>query len=156
MISYIKRKIRNYLNFILNDLFVVQNLQLEHKIKSIISNQPTDKKYIGQLLIWLQEEKIKNSKIIDLSTVEFSIYSQFGQDGILNYLINTLNIPIEYQTFIEFGVENYEEATTRFLLELKNWRGLVIDGDEKNIEWIKSQNYYWKNDLEATSNFITL
>ena len=32
------------------------------------------------------------------------------------------------KTFIEFGVQNYRESNTRLLLQLRNWRGLIIDG----------------------------
>jgi hypothetical protein len=88
----------------------------------------------------------------DIHQAEFKIYSQFGDDGIIQYLIN--NVDIEEQTFVEFGVENYTEANTRFLLVNDNWRGLVIDGSEANIESIKSDEIYWKYELTAVARFI--
>jgi hypothetical protein len=83
---------------------------------------------------------------------EFKVYSQFGDDGIIQYLIN--NVEIESRTFIEFGVENYTEANTRFLLVNNNWRGLVIDGNERDIEYIKNDGIYWKYDLTAVHRFV--
>ena len=56
---------------------------------------------------------------------------------------------------MEFGVENYEESNTRFLLFNNNWSGLIIDSSEKNISYIKQSNYFWKYDLEAICSFIT-
>ena len=41
--------------------------------------------------------------------------------------------------FIEFGVENYEEANTRFLMENNNWSGLIIDSSLENVEHIKQK-----------------
>ena len=35
-----------------------------------------------------------------------------------------------------------------------NWQGLVIDGDENHISHIKSQNYYWRNDLTAVQAWV--
>ena len=49
-----------------------------------------------------------------LADYEFRVFSQWGQDGIIQYLIR--NLPIEQKTFIEFGVQSYQEANTRFLV----------------------------------------
>ena len=40
------------------------------------------------------------------------IFSQFGDDGIISFLVD--NIKIHSKKFIEFGVENYEEAKLKF------------------------------------------
>lgn len=90
---------------------------------------------------------------LPLSDYEFKVFSQWGDDGIIQYLINTLDIP--NKTFIEFGVENYEEANTRFLLINNNWSGLIIDGSRTNIDEVKKSELYWKYDLKAVSEFIT-
>jgi len=84
---------------------------------------------------------------------EFSVFSQWGQDGIIQYLIK--RVPIENHTFIEFGVEDYSESNTRFLMMHDNWSGLVMDGKESNINSIKSREYYWRHDLTAQCAFIT-
>lgn len=88
-----------------------------------------------------------------LSEVEFKAFSQWGEDGIIQYLIN--KIPIEDRVFIEFGVENYVESNTRFLLLNNNWKGLVIDGSKKHIKYIRDDTIYWKHDLTAVCQFIT-
>ena len=75
-----------------------------------------------------------------------------GEDIIIQYLIN--KIPIKNKIFIEFGVDTYVEANTRFLLENDNWSGLVLDGSSKNIEYIRSSDLYWKYDLIAKNIFI--
>jgi hypothetical protein len=95
----------------------------------------------------------KYNKKRNIQDYEFKVYSQFGDDGIIQYLINTFpSIP---KKFIEFGVENYEEANTRFLLIYNNWSGMVIDGNKKNIDYIKQDEIYWKYDIHARCEFIT-
>ena len=89
-----------------------------------------------------------------LHEVEFKVFSQFGDDGILQYLIHHLSVPKLSQTFVEFGVENYEESNTRFLLMSNNWRGLIMDGSEGNMQFVQNSSYYWKHDLTAKAAFI--
>ena len=96
----------------------------------------------------------QRTDIKSLHDVEFKVFSQFGEDGIIQYLIQVANITPEEMTFIEFGVENYLESNTRFLLVNNNWRGLVLDGSEQNINTIKKQDFYWRNDLTALHAWI--
>src|SRR6476620_8016767 len=49
----------------------------------------------------------------DLTKAEFKVFSQSGEDGIIQYLIS--KVPIENEVFVEFGVGDYREANTRFL-----------------------------------------
>lgn len=88
-----------------------------------------------------------------LSDFEFSVFSQWGEDGIIEWLVEHLS-PLP-QIFIEFGVEDYSEANTRFLLMNRNWRGLIIDGSEEAMEKVRRSNLYWRHDLTACARFIT-
>lgn len=91
-------------------------------------------------------------KIESLHEVEFKVYSQWGDDGIIQWLIQ--NLDFENRTFIEFGVSNYDEANTRFLMMNDNWSGFIMDGSKSNIEYIRNSDYYWKYDLTAKEAFI--
>jgi hypothetical protein len=99
------------------------------------------------------ESKINLQQNLTIDESEFKVYSQWGEDGIIQYLIN--NIEIKNKVFIEFGVENYKESNTRFLLVNNNWSGLVIDGDPKNIEVIKNDGISWRHNIKAEGSFIT-
>lgn len=85
--------------------------------------------------------------------VEFKVFSQYGDDGIIQYLVSKLDIRTD--TFIEFGVETYEEATTRFLLLNNNWSGLVIDGSADNIRRIRQTPLYQDHQFTALHAFVT-
>jgi hypothetical protein len=88
-----------------------------------------------------------------LCEYEYQVHSQWGEDGVIQYLIR--NVVIEHPIFIEFGVENYTESNTRFLLINNNWSGLVIDGEDRNIQYIKSDPVYWRHNLKAECAFVT-
>lgn len=85
--------------------------------------------------------------------VGFTIFSQSDEDGIIQYLVNT--IQIQNKTFIEFGVEDYEESNTRFLLLNDNWRGFVLDADRAHIRYVQRDSLYWQYDLQAKHAWIT-
>jgi hypothetical protein len=87
-----------------------------------------------------------------LDDVAFQVFSQRGEDGVLQYIISKIEIP--NKIFIEFGVEDYTESNTRLLL-FNNWRGMVIDGNALNIRFIKKDFIYWKYDITAYQSFIT-
>lgn len=106
------------------------------------------------LLAQLHIDRIKKAgRISTLSDVEFRAFSQWGEDGIIQYLIHT--VPILDASFVEFGVENYTESNTRFLLINDKWRGLVLDGSAHNIDYIQKDDIYWQHDLTANCSFIT-
>jgi len=106
------------------------------------------------LLAKMLVENVRNKGDIDnLSEVEFKVFSQFEEDGIIQYLIS--RISIKNEIFIEFGVQNYKESNTRFLLINNNWKGLVIDHNCKNVEYIKSDEIYWKCNITAVCKLIT-
>ena len=133
MIKKFKKKIRKVFNKILGNNLIIEN---QNKIKLML----------GKIL----EQKNKNSEIIKS---EFKVFSQFGEDGIINFI--TQNIKIKNKVFLEIGTENYEEANTRFLLENNNWSGAIIESDTDHVQFIKKQSYYWKNNLSVVNSFVT-
>jgi hypothetical protein len=91
--------------------------------------------------------------IASLHEVEFRVHSQFGDDGIIQWLVARL--PSLPRRFIEFGVEDYTEANTRFLLVNDHWRGLVLDGSEENIARLRGRPWFWREALTARAAFVT-
>jgi len=88
-----------------------------------------------------------------LAEVEFRVHSQFGDDGILQWLVARL--PSLPKRFVEFGVEDYTEANTRFLMVNNGWRGLVMDGSKENMARLRRRPWFWRHDLEARACFVT-
>jgi hypothetical protein len=104
---------------------------------------------LGNIISQNNKKKDKDN----ISSYEFSVFSQWGDDGIIDYLIN--NLDIKNKSFIEFGVQDYTECNTKFLLMNKNWRGLIIDESQDFIDKIKKSDLYWRYDLTAIRSFIT-
>jgi hypothetical protein len=87
-----------------------------------------------------------------LKDYEFRVFSQWGEDGILQHL--TRVVEIREKTFIEFGVEDFFESNCRFLMMKDNWSGFVLDGSAANIRRLKESYFYWKYELLAVDAFI--
>lgn len=115
------------------------------------SGREFDQIKINQGLILSQLNLVQQSK--RLVDYEFKVFSQWGEDGIIQFLVS--NLKIRNQTFIEFGVEDFFESNCRFLMMKNNWAGYVIDGSSKNIDRLKSSYFYWKYNLQSKVSFIT-
>jgi len=89
-----------------------------------------------------------------LADAEFKVFSQFGDDGIIQYLLQQVDIPEDKRTFIEFGVQDYQESNTRFLLMNDNWSGLILDGSASNIDKVVADAQFWRHNLTAVAAFI--
>lgn len=132
---------------------IFKKLRLLKKALSNISKieiyNEEQKLLLGKLLV---EKQIKNDTLSTLKECEFKIFSQWGEDGIIQWLIH--NLDIQHKTFIEFGVEDYRESNTRFLMMNDNWSGFIMDGLKSYISKIINSEYYWKYDLVAKTAFI--
>jgi hypothetical protein len=95
----------------------------------------------------------RGRRVRDLSEVEFRVFSQWGEDGIVEWLAEHVAVPNE--RFIEFGVETFREANCRFLMQNRNWKGLVFDGSAANIAALATDRAFWMHDLTAKCAFVT-
>ena len=127
------------------------------RIKNLLNTFKTKSDYhddklklnIGLILSKINEDK----KYKNINDYEYKVFSQWGEDGIIDFLCN--NIKIENKIFIEFGVEDYKESNTRFLLLKNNWQGLILDSSQENIDKIKKDNIYWRHTINAQKKFVT-
>lgn len=130
-------------------------MRVLEKIKNIVrivSSADERLQKIQQALGRIENRQLSAQYPKQFNDYEFQVYSQWGEDGLIQHLIH--QVPIERPIFVEFGVEKYTESNTRFLLTNNNWSGLVIDGSELHIEYIKNDPIYWKHNLKAEHSFI--
>ena len=90
--------------------------------------------------------------IENLSDTEFKIYSQNGEDGILDYLIFSLGI--KRPKFIEIGIGDYSESNSRFIFERTSPKGMVVDSIPDLENKIKKRIKIWKGDLKIVNKEI--
>jgi hypothetical protein len=79
----------------------------------------------------IESRQLAQLDAADARRNEFQVYSQWGEDGIIQWLLR--HVAVEHRVFVEFGVEDYRESNTRFLLVNDNWSGLVIDSSESHM-----------------------
>jgi hypothetical protein len=105
-----------------------------------IKNARKHAKLMRDLMLdtYLQNHLVGNPKYADtsryLNSFEFSVFSQNGEDGILEEIFNRIGVTNKY--FVEIGVQEGSECNSSFLF-LKGWEGLWIEADPKmlpNIE----------------------
>ena len=125
MIDYLKYKIKNFLNF--------------------------NKRQLGQIQIELVKKNY--DQITNIREAELKVFSQFGEDGIIDYLIYKLKLNSKIR-FIEIGTGDYEEANTRFLCENRICSGLLID-KINDLKFVQKRDFFWKNDLYFCQKTIT-
>ncbi len=124
---------------------------LAHLVKKIFSEEIEKELILKAKILSIKNQK--KNKIKDLSDVEFQVYSQWGEDGIIDWIIG--KFPEISKNFLEIGTQNYKESNTRFLLINRNWDGFLIEGDKSAVKNIKTQRIYWKHNIKVINKFIT-
>ena len=85
-----------------------------------------------------------NESDLDINLHEKKIYSQNGEDGIIDYIFSKIGTTNKFS--VEFGVGNGFECNTVYLQEKKNWNGLMMDyGADQGIQWKNIMNKVWSN-----------
>ena len=89
-----------------------------------------------------------------LNRYEYEIFSQCGEDGIIDEIFRRIGATNRY--FIEFGAGNGLQNSTAALL-LKNWVGVWIEADQTNAATIRNKFAapLTKHRLTLLSSFIT-
>jgi len=108
---------------------------------------------IQEALGRIEKRQVAANPSADFSDAEFRVFSQWGEDGIIQYLID--RVPLPNKVFVEFGVENYTESNTRFLAINDRWSGLVMDGSAANVEFIRRDSISWACEIKSVCAFIT-
>jgi hypothetical protein len=106
---------------------------------------------------YLQTHLHKNPKYSDpkkLNKYEFKVYSQGGEDGIVEEIFKRIGTTNQF--FVEFGVGNGLENNTAYLLN-KGWSGHWLEGSKnycKNIQKVFAELIKDKK-LGLTNEFIS-
>ena len=87
-----------------------------------------------------------------LHEAELKVFSQNGEDGIIDYLVHQLGIPSP--NFVEIGIGDYRESNTRFLYNRVHSKGLIIDCLDQLYTKVKPYVNLWKGDLRIHQRII--
>jgi hypothetical protein len=86
--------------------------------------------------------------MINLQDFEKKFYSQNGEDGITEKIIDVLYGDNKYyKVFVEFGVGNGQECNSLILRNNYNWTGLCMDAGYENSYLNLKREYITKNNI---------
>ena len=85
------------------------------------------------------------SKVNYLADADYKVFSQTGEDGIIDYLLYSLDIKVPQ--FVEIGVGDYRESNTRYIFEKNCCRGMIIDKNPNLKNKVSKIVKLWKGDL---------
>ena len=135
-----------------NFCFVVLKLLVQFIKKMKLDTYLFDKIIfcVGKVQISLNRNKY--DEITDLTETEVKIFSQNGEDGIIDYLLHRLKL--DKKNFVEIGVGNYRESNTRFLYNRYYPKGLIVDHVDDMEKKVKPFVNFWKGDLRISNKQI--
>ena len=137
-LNFIKRirQIRDILNIVIAQKNADRGIQVTQFFSEHLHNNP----------------KYANNKRLNKS--EYQVFSQNGEDGIIQEIFNRIGTTNKY--FVEFGVTDGLE-TNSLLLLYKEWKGLWIDGNSEDIKKINARfsDFIKDGRITVKEQFIT-
>jgi hypothetical protein len=105
---------------------------------------------LGQSAILASRQS--HSKVKNLWDAEVKVYSQWGEDGILDYICEI--IALAKPRFLEIGAGNFLECNSRFIAELRNASVVAVDA-RADLLSAPLHSLKWKNHIELVHEWIT-
>jgi len=100
---------------------------------------------------WLNERKEESrSQKENFRINEFKIFSQTGEDGIIDYIFK--RIGMKNKKFVEIGIEDGRECNTANLSLNFGWGGLLIEANKSDAE--KAKKYYQEKPVKVINAFV--
>ena len=106
---------------------------------------------IGQSAVL--SSRASSSKFINLWDAEVKVFSQWGEDGILDFICETLKI--SKPKFVEIGAGNFHECNSRFLAESRNASVVAIDARTDLVTEVKKMTVFWKTHIFPICEIVT-
>jgi hypothetical protein len=78
---------------------------------------------------------------------EFRVFSQFGEDGIIDFLLEIAGI--SKPRILELGAGDFSECNSRFALHKRLCSAYLVDLNKDLANGLKSSGIYWKSNIRA-------
>jgi hypothetical protein len=125
--------------------------RIKNFLKSIVSDS-NDNIIFSLGYSHLYSARLNYSKINNLHQSEYKIFSQNGEDGIIDFLLYSLNIDIP--KYLEIGVGDYKESNTRYLFMKNPSKGMIIDNVKNLKRKVAKHIKLWKGDIRILEKTI--
>jgi hypothetical protein len=106
---------------------------------------------IGQSAIL--SSRTGSNKFTNLWDAEVKVFSQWGEDGILDFICETLKI--SKPKVVEIGAGNFNECNSRFLAESRNASVVAIDARTDLVAEVKKMAVFWKTHIFPMCEMVT-
>jgi hypothetical protein len=90
----------------------------------------------------------------DWDRMGYSVYSQFDEDGLIQYLISV--VKPERDHFVEIGIEDYRQSNTRYLLEKSNWTGTIMDCADGATTFLDTLDLRTSHTVDFVKTLVTV
>lgn len=135
--------------------FIKRITQIRNQLHAMMSKHENDRGL--QVAQFLESNLYQNPKYANskrLNKHECQVFSQYGEDGIIQEIFNRIGTTNKY--FIEFGVENGLESNTTNLL-YKGWKGLWLEGSKTDYDKVNTtfSDMIGTGQLTIKNEFIT-
>lgn len=117
---------------------------IKSKIFGDVYKRLDEQKFI-EANVFFENRSQYYDKVKDLDEVNFKVFSQNGEDGIIDFILYKLNIKIP--KFIEIGVGDFSECNTRFIYKKNHPKGLIIDIIKNFSKKVSLVEETWKGGL---------
>ncbi len=95
----------------------------------------------------------KLDQISNINSLDYKVFSQNGEDGIIQYFVKSLKL--SKIKFVEIGTEDYSESNTRYLYETIKADGLIIDPYKNLKNQIQKHISLLKNNLTIHNDYAS-
>jgi hypothetical protein len=126
--------------------------RLKNAVYALIENESRSLKFsLGQSSVLAS--RANSSNFQDLWDAEVKVHSQWGEDGILDYLCESLQI--SKPKVLEIGAGNFKECNSKFLAENRNASVYLVDGRADLISSVNRDALIWKTHLFAVNTWVS-
>lgn len=125
---------------------------IKSKVTKIVAPEIRSLRFlIGQTAILSSRVNSKNFR--NLWDAEVKVYSQWGEDGILDFLCE--QIDLSKPKVLEIGAGNFSECNSRFLAENRNASVYAVDGRDDLVTSVAANSLKWKNHIFAQQIWVS-
>ena len=132
-------------------MFDIKN-KIKYLVYKLNNTRELDNQKIQIAKKFFFDLKLNLKKIDYIEEVFYKVFSQNGEDGIIQYLLYSLKI--NTPKFLEIGTEDYSESNTRYIYETCSTDGLIIDGYKNLEETISKFLPLYKGNLKIINKLI--
>ena len=132
-----------------NPISIIKNV-----LKTVLENEEHQLKIIKSLGVLHNRHLEQAAKEINnLWDAEYSVFSQWGEDGILNFLCSSLQI--QRPNYLDFGAGDVRYSNGRWLLESKGGAAVFVDARRDLYSSLQKSGLLVSCDVTAIRSYLT-